>query len=96
MEGDDESTEPWWPPRHIGSTCLNSYWSRGSCGSVGRAVVSGTRGPGFESSFYYLLYRKDENKEKSCPEWPVKKTYVGAKFKVVKKFGQEIIIKARP
>ena len=42
------------------------------CGAVGRAVASDTRGPGFESSHWHLLWniyllltfcRKDENKE---------------------------------
>ena len=50
------------------------------CGAVGRAVASGTRGPGFKSShpqlllnIYLLLIvcRKDENKEKRGREWPI-------------------------
>ena len=47
------------------------------CGSVGRAVASGTRDPHFKSqyrqSFIYQLYinnRKDENKEKDARKGP--------------------------
>ena len=49
-------------------------WGSG-CGTVGRAVASNTRGPGFESSHRQLLLnnyllltvcRKDENKEKEA------------------------------
>ena len=48
-----------------------TYWGS-SCGAVGRAIASNTRGPGFESSHWQLLLnnyllltvcRKDENKE---------------------------------
>ena len=43
------------------------------CGSVGRVVSSNTRGPQFESSYWQMViftvnYRKDENKDKRCPE----------------------------
>ena len=51
------------------------------CGSVGTAVASDTRGPGFEYShwqllnIYFLLIacRKDENKEKEAGNGPFKK-----------------------
>ena len=52
-----------------------TYWGS-SCGAVGRAIASNTRGPGFESSHWQLLLnnyllltvcRKDENKEKKRP-----------------------------
>ena len=47
------------------------YYMGSGCGAVGKAVASGTRGPGFESSHPQLLLniyllltvsRKDENK----------------------------------
>ena len=46
------------------------------CGSVGRAVVSESRGLQFESShrrnfIHYQLYWKVENKEKRGREWPI-------------------------
>ena len=52
-------------------------------GSVGRAVVSDSRGPRFESShqqkiilnIYCQLYSKDENKEKRGREWPIYKKF---------------------
>ena len=57
------------------------------CGTVGRAVASDTRGPGFESCLWQLLLnvyllltvcRKDENKEKEAGNGPIffKKTFV--------------------
>ena len=51
------------------------------CGSVGRAVVSDTRGPQFKSSYMHNLYwtifavnciEKTKNKGKRCWEWPIK------------------------
>ena len=53
------------------------------CGSVGRVVASGSRGPQFESSHWQIkslnvycqLYWKDENKEKEAMNGPfLKKT----------------------
>ena len=56
----------------------NIFLLGSGCGSVGKAVVSDTRGPRFESShrrtFYWTLLiqlcRKDENKEKEAGNAP--------------------------
>ena len=63
---------------------VNFVFMGSGCGSVGRAVASNTRGPGFESSHRQLLLniyllltvcRKDENKEKEAGNGPIFKKY---------------------
>ena len=72
-----------WTRKHL-KWFENTFLIEGSgCGSVGRVVVSFTRGLQFKSSHWQnlywtfvnsQLYRKDKNKEKRGREWPFIKT----------------------